>query len=80
MKLGLGFIGEFRVSFDTNVYMAAGRHGGYRDNEFRGVRLSLRFHGGSLVTPRGITKELGLRIGILIGIEFMTGVVEIGVG
>lgn len=36
VKLGLGFIGEFRVSFDTDVYMAAGRHGGYRDNEFRG--------------------------------------------
>ncbi|WMV53120.1 hypothetical protein MTR67_046505, partial [Solanum verrucosum] len=33
---GLGFIGEFRVFFDTDVYMAAGRHGGYRDNEFRG--------------------------------------------
>jgi len=36
VKLGLGFIGEFRVFFDTDVYMAAGRHGGYRDNEFRG--------------------------------------------
>lgn len=36
MKLGLGFLGEIRVFFDTDVYMAAGRHGGYRDNEFRG--------------------------------------------
>uniref|UniRef100_A0A0V0GYE3 Putative ovule protein n=1 Tax=Solanum chacoense TaxID=4108 RepID=A0A0V0GYE3_SOLCH len=60
--------------------MAAGRHGGYRDNEFRGREAEFEVSRRELGYSKGITKELGLRIGILIGIEFMTGVVEIGVG
>jgi len=80
VKLGLGFIGEFRVFFDTNIYMAAGRHGGYRDNEFRGREAEFEVSRRELGYSKGDYERIRSEDRDFDRDRVHAGVVEIGVG